>query len=93
MATYTIESVEQTLLDNADFEENASVAKAKAFVSAAKRWLILSPESSSNQSSSMSWSKQIVVDLMRRAEAFVVANDTSNTGGRVRFLSVNSDFR
>jgi hypothetical protein len=36
--------VEEALIANADFEEAASVSKAKAFVTAARRWLILKPQ-------------------------------------------------
>jgi hypothetical protein len=50
----TIATVEADLVEYADFEEVASVSRAKLFVTAAKRWLILRPESASNQSSSLS---------------------------------------
>lgn len=80
MATYTLESVEETLLDNADFEEVGSVSKAKAFVTAANRWMILSPESSSNQSSSLSMNKASVETLKARALAFIQVNDKRADG-------------
>ena len=94
MPTPTIFTVEQALLDNADFEEVASVAKAKLFVTAAKRWLILNPASSSNQSSSLSFSIQQIESMMTSARDYIAANDsTNNAGGAVRFLSVTEGFR
>lgn len=87
----TIFEVEESLLENADFEEVGSVAKAKAFVTAARRWLVLKPQSASNQSSSMSMNAQQVADMMNAAQAFVDANDSSRSN--VRFLSVLQGFR
>lgn len=84
-----IADIEADLLEYADFEEVGSVARARLFITAAKRWLILRPESASNQSSSMSMSKSVVVDLLARAQSYVTANATG-TGGRVRFLSAEN---
>jgi hypothetical protein len=89
-----IADIESDLLEYADFEEVASVARAKSFITAANRWLILRPESASNQSSSLSINKSTVQDLMRRAQDFVAANDSS--GGAVngvRFLGAGGNFR
>ena len=95
MPTYTLETVEQSLLDNADYEETNSVAKARAFVTAAIRFQALAPDSESHQSSSMSIGKQWVEDEKHRARAFIKANETRNDGADngVNFLSVNYDFR
>ena len=84
-----IADIETDLLNYADFEEVGSVARAKLFITAAKRWLILRPESASNQSSSLSIGKDSVQELMRRAQDYVAANGTTSGGGRnsVRFLS------
>ena len=46
-AKWTLDDVEQALLDNADFVEAQSLAKAKAFSSAAARWLIMRPTNAS----------------------------------------------
>jgi len=92
MTTYTPESVREALLENADFEEVASLTKAKAFVTAANRWMLLNPESQSNLGSSMSMGKQQIENLLIRARDFVAANDTSANGSRVKFLGM-SDFR
>lgn len=87
----TLADIEADLLDYADFEEVASVSRARSFVTAANRWLILKAESASNQSSSMSISKQFVSDMLKRAQAFVAANASS--AGNVSFLQPGSFFR
>lgn len=84
-----IADIESDLLEYADFEEVASVQRAKLFITAAKRWLILRPDSASNQSSSLSVGKSFVETMLRRAQDYVAANQTLAGGGRgsVRFLS------
>lgn len=89
-----IADIETDLLTYADFEEVASVSRAKSFVTAAKRWLILRAESASNQSSSLSIGKNFVESMLKRATDFVAANpSTSNVGSGVRFLGVGDNFR
>ena len=90
-----IADIETDLLEYADFEEVASVARAKLFITAAKRWLILRAESASNQSSSLSIGKSFVSDMLKRAQDYVTANAATADGGvgGVRFLSVGSSFR
>lgn len=84
-----IADIESDLLEYADFEEVASVQRAKLFITAAKRWLILRPDSASNQSSSLSVGKSFVETMLTRAQAYVAANATTSGGARgaVRFLS------
>lgn len=89
----TIADIEADLLDYADFEEVASVSRAKSFITAAKRWLILRADSASSQSQSMSIGKAFVENMMARATAYVAANDSSASAGRTRFLHVGSNFR
>jgi len=89
-----IADIETDLLEYADFEEVASVSRARLFVTAAKRWLILRAESASNQSSSMSIGKSFVENLLKRAESYVAANaTTSGANSRTKFLHVGSNFR
>lgn len=90
-----IADIETDLLEYADFEEVASVSRARLFVTAAKRWLILRAESASNQSSSLSIGKSFVENLLKRAEAYVAANTETSSGAnsRTRFLHVGSYFR
>lgn len=93
MAAPTIDEVTDDLLENADFEEQSSVAKARAFITAAKRYLILSPQSQSDQSSSLTISVEQIMDLMRRAQQYVDHKAAINSGSRVRFLSAAEGFR
>jgi hypothetical protein len=90
-----IADIEADLLDYADFEEVASVERAKLFITAAKRWLILRADSASNQSSSMTIGKSFVESMMKRATEYVSANATTAGGasGRVRFLGAGDAFR
>jgi hypothetical protein len=90
-----IADIETDLLEYADFEEVASVARAKLFITAANRWLILRPESASNQSSSLSMNKSTVQDLMKRALDYVAANATTAGGAAssVRFLGAGTNYR
>ena len=85
-----IADIETDLLTYADFEEVNSVARARLFITAAKRWLILRPESASNQSSSLSIGKSSVAEMMQRAQAFVARNTSA---GQTRFLHVGGFFR
>ena len=89
-----IADIETDLLTYSDFEEVASVSRAKSFITAAKRWLILRAESASNQSSSLSIGKNFVESMLKRATDFVAANPSaSNVGSGVRFLGVGDNFR
>jgi hypothetical protein len=90
-----IADIESDLIEYADFEEVASVSRAKSFITAAKRWLILRAESASNQSSSLSIGKNYVESMLKRAQDFVAANPATSGagGGSVRFLGAGSNFR
>lgn len=87
----TIDDVIDALLDNADFEEANSVSKAQTFATAAKRFFILSPLSSSDQGSSMAISATQIENLLNRALTFIAAKRTDPS--TVRFLSVSEGFR
>lgn len=90
----TIDQVIDALLDNADFEESGSVSKANTFVTAANRYLILTPASQSDQGSSMAMGLAQIQALLARAQAYIKANDTdSATSSRVRFLTFTEGFR
>jgi hypothetical protein len=91
---YTLEDIEEGLEENADFEEVGSVSKAKAFITWMNRWLIRRPDSASNGASSLSINKGAMLDLLKRAQAFVSATPTdSASGANVKFLSFRDDFR
>ena len=87
--------IEADLDTNADWYATGSVAKAKAYVTAATMWLQKTASSASNQSSSLSRDPSLVREMMKDEMAFVSASGSSGGGGRggVRFLGVGSSFR
>jgi len=87
--TFAIADIETDLLTYADFEEVASVSRARLFVTAANRWLILRPDSASNQGSSLSIGKTFVESMLKRAQNYIAANATG-TAGSVKFLSARN---
>lgn len=90
----TIDEVIDDLLDNADFEENDSVAKARTFITAANRYFILTPASQSDQGSSMAMGLAQIQALLNRATAFVKQSSTDSAEtSAVRFLSISEGFR
>ena len=89
MTTPTVNEIIQTLMENADFEEVVSVAKAKSFISAAKRLQLIRPEEAEDQHKRLKFNGAQLSDMTKRAQEFVAVNDTSN-GGSVRFLSAEN---
>lgn len=89
----TLDDITDDLLENASFEEDASVTKAKAFVTAAKRFLLLSPQSQSDQGSSLTMGLEQVEGLLKRAQQYVKEQQSANaSNSRVRFLSAREGF-
>jgi len=86
LTTWTIDEVQDSLIENADFEEMGSVPKAKLFTAAAKRWLILRPNSASHLGNSLTLNAQYVNEMLQRALAFIQSN---SAGDGVRFLTTN----
>jgi hypothetical protein len=84
-----LEANEQAMWDNADFEEVGSVAKARAYITAATRYINHTPESASDQGSSLSINKASIRENIRRAQAFIAANSRR----QVRFLGPGGSFR
>lgn len=94
MTVPTLDEIYDTLLENADFEESASVSKAETFITAANRLFISSPQSQSSQGGSMSINTSAIQELLTRARLFVegAKSANSNTSSKVRFFSFG-DFR
>jgi hypothetical protein len=91
MTVYTIASLEQTILENADWHETGSVSKAKAFATAIDRLLFLSPESSSDQGTSLSLGRATWEKRRDAALEFIAAASANNRS--TLFLSVGQQFR
>ena len=90
----TYASVETALLENADFEETASLTKAKAFVTACNRFFVLMPASQGDQGTSMAMGLPQIQALMARAQSYIKANDSANNStSHVRFLTFADGFR
>jgi hypothetical protein len=90
----TIDEVIDALLNNADFEASNSVAKARAFVTAANQFFILTPASQSDQGSSLSMGLAEIRNLLTAARAFINQADTNSAAtSRVRFLSARTGWR
>ena len=90
----TIDEVIDDLLDNADFEQADSVAKARTFITAANRYFILTPASQSDQGSSLAMGLAQIQSLLNRATAFVKQSSTSTAAtSHVRFLTFSEGFR
>lgn len=89
------DTIQADLLTYSDYEETGSVARAKLYITAAKRWLNLVAGSASNQSSSMTFNVQQIENELNHARAYVAANDTTKAGrrGSVRFLGGSRGFR
>lgn len=91
----TIDEIVDDLLDSADFEEVSSVGKARTFVTAATRFLLLSPQSQSDQSSSLTMDTATIKDLLNLARLFVSQNEEATTGrsSSVRVIAPSGSFR
>ena len=81
-AKWNLDEVQQELLDNADFVETQSVAKAKKFSSAAARWLIMRPVNVTGESRTVIMNVAQVMQMKEQAELFV---ENYGAGG-ARFL-------
>lgn len=89
-----LEEAESLFFANLDFEETFSVAKARSFITAAKKLLYLLPLSASDQGSSLTHNIAQIEAMMRRAQQYVDAQTAAaDGGGRVRFLSASEGFR
>ena len=86
----TIEQIIEAMQDNADFEEVESLVKAKAFVTAAREYLVVAPNSASDQGSSLTINAAQIEGQLRRAQAYVAAK---SPGKGTRFLGFDSSFR
>lgn len=82
------DDVNDALLEYSDYRETGSLSRAKAYVTAATRWLAFAG-SSSNQGSSLSMNVQQIADELKEAKAFVAAN-TAGQAFAVKFISVEN---
>lgn len=91
----SIDDIIAALLDNADWQSDNNIAKAKLFVAAAKKFFILSPQSSTSPGGfQMSMSVQQIKQLHDEASSFIVSNSESASGGAsVTIMGARHGFR
>jgi hypothetical protein len=93
MAAATLTEILEALNDYADYEEVGSVSRARAYVTAARRFLQL-PSSSSDQGSALGYTPQLIQEEIALAREYINANDEPNpSSSAVRFLSAREGFR
>ena len=92
MAAATLDEILDALNDYSDYEEVDSLARAKSFLTAAKRFLQI-PSSQSHNSASHSYSQASVQEMMRHARLFVAQKQAQAGSGGIRNLGIGSDFR
>lgn len=90
MATPTYDEIVTAYLDNADYEESASVSKCRSFITACRRLLLELPKQSSHTGASVSLNPELIADEMRRAQSWLASADTTaNPNGGVRHISLS----
>jgi hypothetical protein len=88
--SYTVDQIIDAIVDNADWLEAASVTKAQAFATAVVRWMALSPESTSDQGSSMTLGRDQLAEMRLEALRYISANTPNSS---VRHLGIGGQFR
>ncbi|MBW3540758.1 MAG: hypothetical protein KY476_10845 [Planctomycetes bacterium] len=90
MSTLTSASTRAEVLaayyDNASYEEDASVAKAKAFVTACRFLLKRDPQRSRHGNSETQLDTSAIRQELEDARAWISAHDTSSAANRGRCL-------
>ena len=84
LTTWTLEEIQDAVIENASFEEDGSVAKAKLFSAAARRWLIIVPQSTAHLGNSMTLNVQYVNQMLNRALDYI---QSQTDGDSVRFMT------
>ena len=91
--TTTYSEAMAAYIDNADYEEDESVSKAKAFITACRQLLVLLPQKSALDGTNIEHDLKNIADEMQNARNWLAANDTSTSGRtRPRFFDL-SGFR
>lgn len=76
--------------DNADYAETGSIAKARAFVTACRRLLVLQPSESANRETTTRFDMKLIQQELEMARQWLAANDTSAAD---RASVTRADFR
>lgn len=99
MSTLTSSStpaqIQAAYADNASYAEDNSAAKAKAFITACRMLLGLTPSSTSTAGVSVDINLEVVERQQKSAETWLATHAVADSGsiGRVRHLAFSEDFR
>ena len=87
MADPTLAEIRSAYLTNASYEEDASVAEARAFVTACRRLLVVLPSHSGNAAGDgRDMSITEISRAMKDAARWRGVNDSARAGARVTFV-------
>lgn len=78
-STSTLDDIKAAYADNASFEEDRDVSKAKSFVTACRLLLLKMPRMTGKSGGQLQLSPELIQREMTRGLAYVQANDTSST--------------
>jgi hypothetical protein len=92
MAAASLDDILDDLNDYSDYEELDSLARAKTFLTAARRFLQI-PSSQSHNSASHAYNQASVQEMVRHARLFIAQKQSQAASGGVRNLGIGSDFR
>ncbi|MEM6260149.1 MAG: hypothetical protein AAGI37_17880 [Planctomycetota bacterium] len=84
----TLADIKGQYLDNVDYEETASLSKARLFVSACRALLLKLPANTAGaRGGAVAMSPGLIRDEMNQARAWISANNTNRNSG-VKHLSL-----
>lgn len=93
MATYsTLADARQAYLDNADYADVGSSAKARAFIVACRSLLILQPSRSMATSHQVEFMPQLISAQLQEAKDWLAINDPAAAGkggGHKRYFDIS----
>ena len=87
---YDFDTVQNTVLENIDWEVTRDLAKAKLFAEWGSRLLAMMPESASHEGNALTSNTKFLEDKVNQAMSFVRSQTSSN---QTRFLSAGRSWR
>lgn len=79
--TSTLAEIQAAYADNGSFEEDASPAKARAFITAGRLLLMRLPTSSGHSGNQLQFNLQLIRQEMERARQWLAASSTTGADG------------
>jgi len=86
-STSTLAEIKASYADNASYEEDVSVAKAKGFVTACRLLLMKLPRATGTGSSNLELDLQRIENELRAAQAWLASAGGGTAGSRVKYGS------